>query len=83
MLYFRPQVWPKAWTRWSAAALLAEYGEFGLSGVCSVNLPCGAERAVDLVRGDLEEPLHFLVPGGFQQVQRAGDIRLDEDSSGR
>jgi hypothetical protein len=25
----------------AAAALLAEYGELGLSSVCSVNFPCG------------------------------------------
>jgi len=39
MLYLTPQVCPNARTRWSAAALLAEYGEFGLKGVPSLNLP--------------------------------------------
>ena len=63
------------------------------TGVVSVKRPVGAERAVDLVGGDVQEAEARRAPsapsvaqvgaGGLEQLEGADDVGLDEGAAGR
>ena len=61
----------------SEPAFEAEYGEDGRSGSVSRNAP-DADRAVDLVGRDVDEPVHAGPPRSLEEGEGALHVRRDE-----